>query len=530
MLAWEKRQLRNCEVLIPLVLNSKESSNYILPAAWLILSLNRESLRPHVRVDSSCILRVPHVDEKGKLCLFTDEEELDFFSDVMKIRKTLERFFSVFVPALHAGDLDFHFYDEPINYWYINVTQKIRRGISKGGSNTVYLLSERSKQAKTYDSYIIKGLGYVSGEDNIYRKRFLQSRKSVREKIPSFEIAINFPYSPTTWPKTISEIRNVCQAMAGIKETQRFFEKNKSQISKLILLRAPNCDYAYVISGVSKTQCIFPKYCERADPRWLFGRYQDRKVKSYLSARIAVLGAGSLGSHVIQILSHSGVGEIHIVDPDNLSPANLGRHVLGMTSIGLPKCSELSDWLTSMLPSCKLKPINESAGQWLSRTDITQFNLILDLTGERRVREALETKRHQSDVSTLTGWMEPYVSAAHVVILRKNQKWIKDGVNIWDISHAFEDWPSDYILSEPGCSSRFSPYSASQLSYAAAMTAEACLVALNTPIINSGANLITIKSWVRGENYINALQHRGVRRNWATLPVGTDGILIERNL
>lgn len=527
-LIWGQRKVFTNEMAVPIAIQLAPIVDSSLSVAWLVLSLNKKASRPYVRLSNRSILKIPHVDENGKLCLFIDEEELDVFPDTIKIQKILDRFFEVFIPALNSGQLNNHFHQEPINYWNVNVSMRNRKGVPKGGSNTAYLLGERDKRTKIYDSYNIKGFGYICGEDNGYRKRFLQSNKSTREKISIIEVPINFSFSPKSWPLTSDDLRRVCNTMAGTKESQRFFDTGKTTQSKLVVLRAPDCDYGYLISGLGKAQSIYPKYCERADPRWLFGRYQEKKTQTYLSAKIAILGAGSLGSHVIQTLAHSGVGELHIIDPDNLSPANLGRHVLGATSIGLPKCSELADWLTSSLPNCHLKPTAESAESWLSRTNLSQFDLVVDLTGERTVREEVAIKLDNCNIPVITAWMEPYVSAAHVIIFQKQKKWMKDGVDLWDTSHAFSNWPSEYILKEPGCSSRFFPYAISQLAYAAALTAEACLSTLIISRSKFMGNVVTVKSWVRGENYTGAQRHKGERRDWAQLPLGLEGALIER--
>jgi hypothetical protein len=55
-------------------------------------------------------------------------------------------------------------------------------------------------------------------------------------------------------------------------------------------------------------------------------------------ARVAVVGAGGGGSHVIQQLAYAGVGEIVVVDPDVYQNSNRHRLVAGMRAdLGAPK-------------------------------------------------------------------------------------------------------------------------------------------------------------------------------------------------
>lgn len=64
------------------------------------------------------------------------------------------------------------------------------------------------------------------------------------------------------------------------------------------------------------------------------------------NAKVLVVGAGGLGSPIIQYLAQSGVGTLGIVDDDAVDLSNLQRQVLYRPDqVGLPKARAAADWV-----------------------------------------------------------------------------------------------------------------------------------------------------------------------------------------
>jgi adenylyltransferase/sulfurtransferase len=81
----------------------------------------------------------------------------------------------------------------------------------------------------------------------------------------------------------------------------------------------------------------------------------QQKLKA---ARVLVVGAGGLGSPLIQYLAAAGIGEIGIVDDDHVSLSNLQRQVLhGTPDIGRPKVESATDAVAKLNPNVKVTPI-----------------------------------------------------------------------------------------------------------------------------------------------------------------------------
>lgn len=74
----------------------------------------------------------------------------------------------------------------------------------------------------------------------------------------------------------------------------------------------------------------------------------QQKIKA---ARVLCVGAGGLGSAIIQYLAAAGVGTIGIVDDDTVSLSNLQRQVIhGTPDIGRPKVTSAADAVRRLNP------------------------------------------------------------------------------------------------------------------------------------------------------------------------------------
>jgi molybdopterin-synthase adenylyltransferase len=77
-------------------------------------------------------------------------------------------------------------------------------------------------------------------------------------------------------------------------------------------------------------------------------------------ARVAVVGAGGLGSAVLTCLAAAGVGELRVIDGDRVQPGNLNRQVLhGTGDVGRNKVDSARDRLLALNPEIRVEPVAE---------------------------------------------------------------------------------------------------------------------------------------------------------------------------
>lgn len=105
----------------------------------------------------------------------------------------------------------------------------------------------------------------------------------------------------------------------------------------------------------------------------LFGIETQSKLKK---AKVAIVGAGGLGSPVAYYLVAMGVGELKIIDFDAVSLSNLNRQILHWTTdIKKDKVISAYEKLSKLNPNTKIIPIKkkltkENAEELLSDVDL----------------------------------------------------------------------------------------------------------------------------------------------------------------
>ena len=73
------------------------------------------------------------------------------------------------------------------------------------------------------------------------------------------------------------------------------------------------------------------------------------------SSRVAVFGAGGVGSFVIEGLVRSGIGAIDVVDNDKVSLSNLNRQLIAtLDTVGMDKTAVVRERIKSINPDCEV--------------------------------------------------------------------------------------------------------------------------------------------------------------------------------
>lgn len=513
--------------------------------AWAELVLPRgfpDRAYAKIKLSPDAVLRIPHVEGSGFLCIEGDPGPGSGYSANDRVLLLLLAYQEKFLEPWLAGTLDGDFSTEPLNYWHIAVA---KAGSHRNAVCNVWTVDECPARAQVREGVLVIPSRTVIAADQdlpitgrIIRSLSRGPSQLVRVLIA--DIPLSHTLTPATWPRTGSDLDQVL--IGRLRPAQRDLfrhplRRRQGRVHQIVLLRHATCAFAYLLPGgpatvinVGRGKKAYPSAptpiplsVTRFDPAWTVGRDQHPEVAYRQTRHALILGAGALGSPIVEHLAKAGVGLITLVDDDIHAPPNLGRHLLGADAIGQFKAEAIARRINISHPATHVTPMAMKADKWLEANTLAGVDLVLDLTGEPDVRWQVEHARQQHPCPLLIGWMEPYVAAAHVCTLPSDIPWFQGMEDMMGKLEAV-DWPSDVVKQEPGCSSRFQSYTATAAGYAVALVAENAL-----KLVDGTATAPRTISWVRGQRYLDAHRAGLALRDWAAPAAPHDGLVMERS-
>ncbi len=134
----------------------------------------------------------------------------------------------------------------------------------------------------------------------------------------------------------------------------------------------------------------------------------ESKQKSLQDKKIAIVGAGGLGSTLAMALGTSGIGEIHIVDFDTVSIHNIHRQIaFRLEDEGRNKAKVIARLIKSKNPFVKVAAFDMDFNSF--RELGNSYDLILDATDNMPVRTEIDRYAKAID----TPWVYASVEEFH---------------------------------------------------------------------------------------------------------------------
>jgi tRNA A37 threonylcarbamoyladenosine dehydratase len=120
--------------------------------------------------------------------------------------------------------------------------------------------------------------------------------------------------------------------------------------------------------------------------------YGAAALARFQAAHVCVIGVGGVGSWVVEALARSAIGQITMIDLDNLAESNVNRQIHALTAtLGQAKVTALADRIAQINPYCRVTEVEdfvteENLDQMIGARN---FDYVIDAIDHVRAKTAL---------------------------------------------------------------------------------------------------------------------------------------------
>lgn len=135
--------------------------------------------------------------------------------------------------------------------------------------------------------------------------------------------------------------------------------------------------------------------------------YGNNEVEILRAAHICVIGIGGVGSWAVEALARSGIGELTLIDMDDICVTNINRQIHALNgTIGQSKVEVMAKRIELINPECKVNLIDDFISpENLSLYISKEFDYVLDAIDSVKAKAALLAycRSHKIKVITIGG-------------------------------------------------------------------------------------------------------------------------------
>lgn len=382
---------------------------------------------------------IPHIDTRGKLCLFDLEGVLidDNFAGLLN--QCIERAILIISDGLNKKNQS-DFIKEFDAYWSklqnyriikcvlpnINMTQKIKYvdSTDKRRGNEFYTRYKRGKNSTIFaasdtDSF---STWEISGTQKNGIYFYIESKEYIYPPDPREHIKIKY----------FNDLLRQCDVNA--------YTKLKTKIGKdkmfIFKIKQPNGDNTCIgvllknatIEFIDETYQIketceleaYPLLVKRIDKKYLMSRISDTTFPN--EKKILLIGCGSIGGYLANELIRTGFEDITLVDNDIMSEENIFRHFLGAEYVGMYKADALVKYFKKNIPNLKLNPMDGDIQTLIVEQDIKliDYDIIISATGNHNINRFLNKEIYGRGINipVIYVWNEPLDIGCHAAVIQ----------------------------------------------------------------------------------------------------------------
>ncbi|MFO6424127.1 tRNA cyclic N6-threonylcarbamoyladenosine(37) synthase TcdA [Motilimonas sp. KMU-193] len=135
--------------------------------------------------------------------------------------------------------------------------------------------------------------------------------------------------------------------------------------------------------------------------------YGANALQGFKQAHVCVIGIGGVGSWAAEALARSGIGQISLIDMDDICTTNTNRQIHALaTTVGQQKIDAMAERIVAINPECQVHCIDD----FVSKDNLFElinndFDYVIDAIDSVRAKAALiaHCKRNKVPIITMGG-------------------------------------------------------------------------------------------------------------------------------
>lgn len=434
---------------------------------------------------------IPHIDNKGKICLFDlDGILIDKNFDGL-LNQTLKRVYDTIFNGINELNKE-DFILEFDQYWRMLPKTKVLKSMVKLNQEIrliKYSKIQKEVKRKKGDKYIdlMRKKNNYSFLCTDFDKDFklYKDTKNIKNGIYIYIETDTFIFPPD-WRNELSiEYINTLISKSIKKSIEKeelisLFNKCSNDLIIMFNIRQPNgftsllgvnikkyiLDESTMEIIIGNKSELIPCWIVRCDEEFLVNR---GGALSYITdKKILVIGCGSIGGYLINELIKTGIKNIDVVDGDILTEENIYRHLLGMEYIGSYKAKAIADYFNKNIPKLNIVSYSDYIEDVIHDTIISfsEYDLIISAVGNHNLNRWINEIIHveKIKVPVIYSWNEALDIGSHVAFISISYKgcyecFFRDSEEgIYDRT-SYCKRGQTFIKQLRGCSSGYLPFS-----------------------------------------------------------------------
>jgi tRNA A37 threonylcarbamoyladenosine dehydratase len=133
--------------------------------------------------------------------------------------------------------------------------------------------------------------------------------------------------------------------------------------------------------------------------------YGAPALARFRAAHVCVIGIGGVGSWAVEALARSAIGEITLIDLDNVAESNVNRQIHALTdTLGKAKVTALADRIAQINPGCRVNQVEDfvTPGNLEQMIGSARYDYIIDAIDDAQAKVALIAYCREHRVALIT--------------------------------------------------------------------------------------------------------------------------------